>query len=85
MTKSDKTNLKMDRVLDKHRLFWLNAIEISLDREAVVWDPAKIIEYCKKIQSANKSVLIHGQLSQGELNELSASLSPAGLAIFHWE
>jgi len=63
----------------------LNAIEISLDRETGVWEPAKIIEYCKKIQSAKKSVLIHGQLSQAELNQLSASLSPAGLAIFYWE
>ena len=63
----------------------LNAIEISLNRETGVWEPAKIIEYCKKIQSAKKSVLIHGQLSQAELNELSASLSPTGLAIFYWE
>ena len=67
------------------RIDKLGAIEISLDGDATVWDPARIIEYCQKIQSANKSVLVHGQLSQADLNELLASLSPVGLAIFCWE
>jgi hypothetical protein len=63
----------------------LNAIEISLDRETGDWNPAKIIEYCEKIQSAKKSVLIYGQLSQPEVNELLISLNPIGLGIFYWE
>jgi hypothetical protein len=63
----------------------LNAIEISLDRESNMWEPSKVIECCKKIQASRKSVLIYGQLSQAELNELLSSLNSAGLAIFYWE
>ena len=62
----------------------LNAIEISLDRETGVWFPQKLIDYCKEIQSAGKSVLIYGQLSKAELEVFLAALSPVGLAIFHW-
>ncbi len=63
----------------------LNAIEISLDRETGVWCPQKLRDYCKEIQSAGKSVLIYGQLSNVELEAFLAALSPVGLAIFHWD
>jgi len=63
----------------------LDAIELSLDREAGVWEPERTVEYCKKIQKAKKSVLICGQLSQSELDYLLLSLSPASLAVFYWE
>ena len=62
----------------------LSAIEMSIDAEATGWDPARFIQYCHKIQSANKSVLVWGQLSQADLKEMLASLSPVGLAVFYW-
>ena len=62
----------------------LSAIEISIDAEATVWNLARFTEYCQKVQSANKSVLVHGQVSQADLREMLASLSPVGLAIFYW-
>ena len=60
----------------------LNAIELSLDRESDVLTPSRIIECCKKIQAAEKSILIYGQLCQAELDELLSSLSPT---VFYWE
>ncbi len=63
----------------------LNAIQISLDREAVsYWKIEYVIEKCKKIQAADKCILINGELSKKELKKLIENLDPNGLMIFYW-
>lgn len=63
----------------------LKAVEVTLERETGVFKKEKILESCRKIQAAGKSLIINGELSGDELSEFKERLEPAGLAIFYWE
>ncbi|HHW31578.1 MAG TPA: hypothetical protein GXX20_07900 [Clostridiaceae bacterium] len=72
----------LDAVLEIENL---KAVEITLERETGVFKKEMILESCKKIQAASKSVIINGELSEEELNEFVEKLKPEGLAIFYWK
>lgn len=60
------------------------AIELSLDREAVLWDQKAMLRACRRIQAAGKPLLLVGELSPEELRRFLDALDPAGLAIDCW-
>jgi len=62
----------------------VNAVEISLDREAVPWEKAVMLRACQRVQESGKRLLIAGELSPEELREFTESLDAAGLAIDCW-
>jgi len=55
------------------------------ERETGVFKKEFILESCKKIQAASKSVIVNGELNEDELAEFKEKLNPAGLAIFYWK
>jgi hypothetical protein len=62
----------------------LDAIEINLDREIGEFPKEKILEWCHKVQDADKSLLVIGELNDEELDEFLTELRPEGLAIWYW-
>lgn len=63
----------------------LNCIQINLDREAVPdWNLDMVIDACKKIQKADKCILINGELSEKEVYLMLDNLEPQGLMMFYW-
>ena len=62
----------------------LSAVQINLDRETGACDKQLILSCCRRVQEAGKSLLIVGDLTDDELDELVASLDPRGLAIFSY-
>jgi hypothetical protein len=62
----------------------LDAIEVNLDREIGEFPKQEILQWCRKIQDASKSVLVIGELNDEELNEFLSELRPEGLAIWYW-
>lgn len=72
----------LDAVLD---LEALGTVEISLDREAALWDRDTMLRRCRQVQQRGKSLLIYGELSPEDSQVLTAGLDPAGLAIEYWE
>lgn len=62
----------------------LRAIEISLDREASIWDSEALIGNVQKIQQSGKGAIIDGELTDDELATLLRELDPRGLAVFYW-
>ena len=66
------------------RIDELLTVQISLDREANVWDPQEIVNSVEKIQQHGKRALITGGLTDEELRELLCQLDPRGLAVFYW-
>lgn len=63
----------------------LNSVEITIEKETGVFKKDLILESCKKIQAASKSVILIGELSEDELDEFMKKLNLAGLAIFYWK
>jgi hypothetical protein len=59
----------------------VRVIQINLDRETGVWDKAKMLACCRRIQASGKSLLLSGELDGAELEEFTATLEPRGLAI----
>ena len=70
----------LDAVLD---IKALDVVQISLDRDAGWWDEEELIGAVRKTQSAGKSVLLCGELSEAEHRNLQGALDPIGLAIFY--
>jgi hypothetical protein len=62
----------------------LLTVQISLDREANVWEPQEIVDSVEKIQQRGKRALITGELTDEELRGLLRQLDPRGLAVFYW-
>jgi hypothetical protein len=63
----------------------VGTVEISLDREAVPWDRAALLNRCRRVQERGKSLLISGELSPEDFRVFATELDPAGLAIEYWE
>ena len=63
----------------------VQAVQISLDREAAGYRQEPVLEACEQIQSRNKSLLVCGELEEDELDEFQRRLRPEGLAIFYWK
>lgn len=59
----------------------VTGIQISLDRETGVWEKERMLAYCRQVQQHGKSLVIHGELDDDELDEFQSVLSPHGLAI----
>ena len=70
----------LDAVLD---IKALDVVQISLDRDAGWWHEEELIGAVRKTQSAGKSVLLCGELSEAERRNLQCALDPLGLAIFY--
>ncbi len=63
----------------------LGCIQINLDREAAPdWSIEKVIDCCKTVQSAEKCVLINGELSHDEVDRMINELKPQGLMMIYW-
>lgn len=62
----------------------LRAVQINLDRETGVWDPERMLHYCRKLQAAGRGIILNGELSEAELDEFRAALKPEGLAFYYW-
>lgn len=63
----------------------VRAVQISLDREAAAWRQEPVLEACQRIQGRGKSLLVCGELDEGELDDFLRRLDPGGLAIFYWK
>jgi len=72
----------LDAVLEIENL---KAVEVTIERETGVFRKELILESCKKIQAASKSVIVNGELNEEEIAEFTEKLDPAGLAIFYWK
>lgn len=60
------------------------AVEINLDRECGVLQIDEIIRATRALQEQNVRVILNGELLDAEIEVISESLDPGGLAIFSW-
>ena len=66
------------------RMRGVRAVEITLERETGKWDKDRIVAACRLLKDMGKPLLLSGELSEREADEMREEIGAGALAIFHW-